>query len=166
MRRINDNVSIRIIEKNDAEVLMELNNDKTIRTFVVGNPKHVSLEEQLNWMKSIENEKNTVRFMIDLDNKAVGTLIISDIDSVNRVANINIKILNEIQGKGVGTSSIQLGLKYCFETLNIDCVTAHVLSYNFSSLKLFEKCGFTNEGTLRSRVIKNGKRIDRNVCKH
>lgn len=153
-------VLIRSIKYEDAEILMTMNNDPKISSFVVGNPVHVSLEEQTQWMNGIANEKNTDRFMIDYDNKTVGTLIISEIDNTNGVANINIKLLNEMQGKGIGTSSIMLGLDYCFNVLSLNCVTAHVLSYNDASLALFRKCGFFREGILRSRVLKNGKKID------
>ncbi|OUQ14431.1 hypothetical protein B5E87_02815 [Massilimicrobiota sp. An142] len=160
MCKINKHVLIRPIKYEDAEILMTLNNDRKISSFVVGNPVYVSLEEQLRWMDSISNEKNTDRFMIDCDDETVGTLIISNIDNSNGVANINIKLLNEMQGKGIGTSSIILGLDYCFNVLSLNCVTAHVLSYNDASLALFRKCGFIREGVLRSRVIKNGKKID------
>lgn len=160
MCRISKHVLIRPIKYEDAEILMTLNNDQKITSLVVGNPTQVTLEEQLRWMNRIRNEKNTIRFMVDYDGKAVGTLIISSIDNINRVANINIKLINEMQSKGIGTSGIMLGLDYCFTVLSLNCVTAHVLSYNNASLALFKKCGFIREGILRSRVIKKGKRVD------
>lgn len=153
-------ISIRSIRNNDAAALIEMNNDPQIAKFVVGTPKKVTLEEQRLWMECIKNEKLTIRFMVDYEEKPVGTIIISNISENNLSANMNIKLLEASWGKGVGTESIRLALKYCFEEMNLWCVTAHVLSYNKASLALFKKSGFTNEGVLRSRVIKDGDRYD------
>ncbi len=152
--------SIRSIRNSDAATLMEMNNDTQIAKFVIGTPKKVTLEEQRLWMDSIKNEKSTIRFMVDYKEKPVGTIIISNISENNLSANMNIKLLETARGKGIGTESIRLALKYCFEEMNLWCITAHVLSYNKNSLALFKKTGFTNEGVLRSRVIKDGNRYD------
>ena len=153
-------VLIRSIEMNDAFTLMEMNNDPQISKFVVGSPRKVNIDDQMQWMKRLKNEKNTVRFMIDYEDRPVGTIIISDISGNNQTANMNIKLLPASWGKGVGTSSIKLTLEYCFVKMDMECITAHVLSYNKASLALFTKSGFTNEGVLRSRIIKDDKRCD------
>ncbi len=153
-------VSLRFINENDASVLMQLNNDAEISKYVVGNPKQVTLQEQMQWMEKIKSEKNTKRFIVEYSNEPVGTVIISNIDLLNSSANLNIKLLSCARGKGIGKNSVRLALKYCFDELGLFCITAHVLSYNTPSLALFESCGFTREGILRSRVVKNSERFD------
>lgn len=153
-------VVLRSIKIKDAEFLMELNNDQEISHFVVGNPKIVTLQEQMQWLNNIKFEKNCKRFIVEHNNLPVGTVIVSNIDNANKTANISIKLHKASQGKGFGKQSISLIVRYCFEDLNLMCLTAHVLSYNEASLALFRSCGFTEEGTLRSRVIKENKRCD------
>lgn len=153
-------VALRELEASDAAFLMELNNDLEIARFVVGNPRQVTLEEQLRWMEGVKTETRVKRFIVELDGASVGTVIISDIDRANLTANVNIKLQKSARGKGVGKRSVRLALKYCFEVLGVFCATAHVLAYNEASLALFAACGFVNEGVMRSRAIKNGERCD------
>lgn len=153
-------VSIRDIQIEDATVLMEMNNNEQISQFVVGSPRKVTFAEQLKWMERIDNEKNIKRFMVDCENQPVGTIIISDISTDNRTANMNIKLLPTSWGKGIGSSSINLALDYCFQEMQLECVTAHVLSFNKASLALFTTTGFVKEGILRSRVLKENERCD------
>ena len=144
----------------DAAFLMELNNDLEIARYVVGNPKQVTLQEQLQWMEKASSDSKTKRFIVEHDGTSVGTVIISGIDTENLTANVNIKLHRCARGKGIGTASIRLAVRFCFETMGLYCLTAHVLSFNQASLSLFERCGFQKEGVLRSRVIKNGDRCD------
>lgn len=153
-------IVLRSLENSDAEFLMELNNDPEIAKYVVGNPRTVTLQEQMQWMEKAKSEVNTIRFIVERDGSPAGTVIISNIDHSNLTANINIKLKKTARGKGVGKQSIKLALKYCFENVGLICITAHVLAFNKASLALFEKCGFTKEGILRSRVIKENQRCD------
>mgnify|MGYP004526814339 CR=1 FL=1 len=153
-------VILRPIKPEDASFLMELNNDDEIAEYVVGNPKKVTLEEQIQWMKNLETEKNTKRFIVESNGSQAGTVIISNIDWANSTANLNIKLHKSARRKGIGKKSIKSALDECFNKMNIFCVTAHILPFNSPSIALFESCGFENEGTLRSRVIKGCKRYD------
>lgn len=164
MKNLSENdklkVVLRDVKMEDAAFLMELNNDPEIAKYVVGNPKQVTMQQQMLWMKNLQYEAHTKRFIIEYDKLSVGTIIISNIDLINLVANINIKLQYAARGKGIGKQSIGLALKYCFETMGIYCVTAHVLPFNKASLALFKSCGFIEEGVLRSRIIKNFERFD------
>ena len=95
----------------------------------------------------------------DTDNP-VGTIILSDIDSKNGVAQVHIKILNEFRGKGFGTDSLNVIVQFAFFELRLNCLYAEILSYNSASVGMFEKCGFRKEGMLRERIYKNGQYCD------
>ena len=151
---------LRSIKNEDAEFLMELNNDRDISHFVVGSPKVVTLQEQMEWMNNIQSETNCKRFVVEYDDKLVGTVIVSGIDFVNLTGSVGIKLIKTAQGKGIGKQSIELVKQYCFDELKLVCLTSRVLTYNNASLALFKSCGFTNEGVLKSRVIMDNKRCD------
>ena len=153
-------LNLRDISLKDAVLLMELNNNKNIAKYVVGNPTIVTLEEEKLWIENQKNVNNTIRKIIEYDGIPVGTVIFSDIDLTNKVANINIKILPKYQGQGLGKVSV-LGACYkAFNELNLYCLTAHILDYNTYSQKLFESIGFNREGILRKRIIKKNKRYN------
>lgn len=153
-------ISLRSIQMSDAEVLMELNNNSEVSNLVVGNGTVVNIEQQMKWMSNLNNEKNTKRWMIDYAGQAVGTVFLSSVDYTNHTANVNIKLLPSFQGKGIAKNAIAKVCSIAFYEMNLFCVTANVLDFNISSQMLFRKSGFHEDGILRSRVIKNGKRCD------
>lgn len=50
-----------------------------------------------------------------------------------------------------------------FNERNIHRIQANVFVSNVASLKMHEKCGYKQEGTLREAVYKNGKYQDQYV---
>lgn len=151
---------LRAIARSDADFLRSLNNDLELAKHVVGSPRIVSIQEQIEWMEVAINNDNAKRFIVEHNSSPVGTIIISDINRTNLTANISIKLKKDARGKGIGKTSIVLGLRHCFDEMGVLCVTAHVLPFNQASLALFESCGFEKEGVLRSRVIKENNRYD------
>ena len=151
-----DKVLLRAIEEEDAQILMDLINDPEIENAVYGWSYPVSLSAQKKWIVNLRND-STVRYAIEFERKMVGVAIISLIDMKNRTANMNIKLLKSARGKGVATRTVNLLMQYCFEELNLHCLTANVIERNSDSRKLWEKLGFQQDGVLRDRVYKNGK---------
>lgn len=150
------NLVLRAIEEKDAKVLMDLINDPEIENSVFGWSYPVSLLAQKKWIMNLSND-SSVRYAITYEKQMVGVAIISSIDMKNRIANMNIKLLKSFRGKGIAIRSLKLIINYCFEELNLHCLTANVIENNDKSRKLWIKLGFQQEGILRDRVYKNGK---------
>ena len=62
--------------------------------------------------------------------------------------------------QGYASEAITLLLRYFFQELRYQKVTAHVYSFNEPSIKLHEKLGFQQEGRLRRMVYTNGQFFD------
>lgn len=151
-----DKVLLRAIEEEDAQILMDLINDPEVENAVYGWSYPVSLSAQKKWIANLNND-STVRYAIEFEKRMVGVAIISSIDMKNRTANMNIKLLKSARGKGIATRVVNLLIQYCFEELNLHCLTANVIERNRGSRKLWEKLGFLQDGVLRERIYKNGK---------
>lgn len=149
-------LTLRAIEEEDALLLKSMINDPEIENSVVGYSFPVSLFQQKKWISSLSDDKN-IRYIIDVNGEALGTLIISSLDFKNRTANLNIKLIKEARGKGYANRALKLAIEYSFNQLNLNCLTANVIEQNESSKTLWEKLGFSLDGVLRSRVFKNGK---------
>ena len=136
-------------------------NNPEIEKNVVGWSKPVTMNEQINWFQNLKNDPN-IRFMIVNinDTEIYGTGIISKIDYKNKSCNLNIKLDPNFHGKGIGTESIAILVKYSFEELNLNRITANILEYNIGSQKIFEKNGFIKEGIQRKAIYKCGKYND------
>lgn len=154
---LNDNnIILRAIEQKDGFLLKEMMNDPEIERMVLGWSFPVSEKNQTDWINNLK--ANEPRFIIEYNTEAIGLATITSLDYKNSTANLNIKLQNgDYKGKGIGTKTIQLLVEFCFEELNLNCLTANILDYNLPSQKLFEKCGFIKEAILRSRVYKKGK---------
>ena len=51
-------------------------------------------------------------------------------------------------------------MKYCFEELQLNKLYSTILEDNTASRKLYEKCGWEEEGILKETVFKNNKYIN------
>lgn len=158
-----NSVVLRAITMKDANLLMELINDAETEKMLGGSSYPVSLEEQEKWIGAQSGRTDVLRCIVALaDNgEGIGTVILSDIDPKNGVAQVHIKLDKNLgRGKGYGTDALNTIVSYAFNEMRLNCVYADVLEYNTVSQKLFEKCGFHRDGVLRSRVFKGGSYIN------
>lgn len=150
-------VVLRAIELEDADMLRQMMNDSEIETMMWGSSYPVSKHNQIAWINSLGNNNSTFRAIIDVNDSGIGTIILSDIDMKNGNAEIHIKLADaNMRGRGYGTDAVRTLTKYAFNELRLNCVYCRVHADNVASQKMFLKCGFKQEGVLRSRVFKNG----------
>ena len=158
-----EKIKLRAIESEDNAILLEMMNDPDIEMMVGGHSWPGSMAEQMKWFSKLENNPSVLRCIIanKENDKAIGTLILNEIDMKNGTGHIHIKIASGSErGKGYGTDAINAILSYAFSELRLNCIFANILSYNEASVHLFEKCGFSRDGVLRDRVYKRGKYVD------
>lgn len=86
--------------------------------------------------------------------------MLTDIDWKNRTGQLHQKIKAEVTDrKKNDVYDAMMGfLNYAFNELDLQCVYGTVLEYNLLSRKLAMRCGLKEEGVLRSRIFKNGRR--------
>lgn len=158
-----DKVILRAVEETDNAMLLSLINDPDTEMMLGGSSWPVSEVEQLKWFEHQERSRDVLRCIVALqeDGKAIGTIILSDIDQKNATGHIHIKMSKDGgRGKGYGTDAVNTMVQYAFEELRLNCIYANILSYNEASIKLFERCGFRRDGILRQRVFKKGQFYD------
>lgn len=126
-------------------------------------------------LEKIRNKKGVLQFLseknlywdempdtVDLIAKSaagevVGGVSIYNIRWFNRTAYITIFVDVDKQGRGFGKKILSKTLKYAFEIMNLQRLTAEIYEYNESSIKLFESFGFIKEGVMRKAKYINGK---------
>lgn len=156
-------IVLRAVEEADNSMLLSLINDPDTEMMLGGSSWPVSEAEQLKWFEHQEKSRDILRCIVALqeDSKAIGTIILSDIDQKNATGHIHIKMSKDGgRGKGYGTDAVNTLVQYAFDELRLNCIYANILSYNEASIKLFERCGFKRDGVLRQRVFKKGQFID------
>ena len=161
MNIFGEKVILRAIEKQDNIILKEMMNDPKTEIMLGGSSFPISTESQENWFSSIRNDAHELRCIVadkSAPDIAIGTVILSDIDYINGNAQIHIKLINDekIRRKGYGSDTINTITEYAFSFLRLHCVYAEVISYNKPSQYLFLKCNYQCDGTLKSRIFKQG----------
>ncbi|MEC0091119.1 GNAT family N-acetyltransferase [Paenibacillus macquariensis] len=127
---------------------------------LTGTQRDFSQDEISDWIKNISKiHEDRVDFMIiskDTD-EFLGEVVLSEIDSINRNANIRIAIGMQQSGKGYGTEAMNLMLRYGFETLNLHRIGLEVYAFNPRAIHVYEKIGFQREGVQRDWLYSEGK---------
>lgn len=152
-------IKLRELEFEDLKIVNTWRNNKELIDSLGANFRYVNFETEKLWFDSyMKNRNSNVRLAILDSDVFVGMINLTNINMLNQSAEYSIQIGNsEKQSKGVGTKSTKLILEHAFNNLNLNKVYLTVLVKNERAIKLYDKCGFRIEGTLREEVYKNGK---------
>ena len=145
----NGNITLRVAEPYDSDIIFRWENDMEIwrvsDTFVPYS-KH-QIEQFLLNNNDLVSEKQ-LRLMID-DNQngdTVGCIDLYDYDEFDERAGIGILIDKNHRGKGYAKQAINLLMDYCFNTLLLKQLYVLTLATNTESMLLFESLGFERCG--------------------
>ena len=97
-----------------------------------------------------------VRFVIEVDGAAVGSVSLFDFDELARHAEVGIALVPEARGKGIGTTAISQIAEFAFVRCNLRRVHLQVIGSNLGAIRSYEKAGFVLEGRLRQHAWVRG----------
>ncbi|MDP4086323.1 MAG: GNAT family protein [Bacillota bacterium] len=155
VHKIDENISLRLIELNDAERIFNLT-DKS-RNY---------LKEWLPWLDSTTKVEDTQGFIQSClkgyaENNSITTVILFDGDVAgvagfnrinwsNKTAYIGYWLGEEFQRKGIMTKVAKALTDYAFNQLNLNKVEIRAALGNKKSRSIPERLGFIKEGCIRS----------------
>ncbi|MDP4087033.1 MAG: GNAT family protein [Bacillota bacterium] len=155
VHKIDESVSLKLIELNDAEKIFKLT-DKS-RNY---------LREWLPWLDNTIRVENTKEFIQSclkgyIENKSITTVILfngeiagvagfNSINWSNKTAYIGYWLGEEFQGKGIMTKAAKALTEYAFNDLRLNKVEIRAASGNKKSRSIPERLGYVNEGCIRS----------------
>lgn len=146
--------------KGDVDSLWNnYNETRVIKSFVT-NPTEKKFRD--DFRKGLrKKEKDSERFVIEIDGEAVGKIYINLVDPYNKTkAKIGYWIGKKYRGKGIVTKVVKIAVTYWVRKYKLRRVEARARTYNKSSARVLEKAGFKLEGILRKNVLKDGKLYD------
>jgi putative acetyltransferase len=76
------------------------------------------------------------------------------------VGQVGMAVRDDWQGKGVGSALMQAGLNLADKWLNLSRIELEVYKDNEAAVRLYQKSGFTIEGTMTGYAYRDGQFVD------
>lgn len=136
----NNNITLREVTNFDRELIWQWANDEETRKASYSQA-HISWDEHIRWFDSIRGQKNH-RFYIANNGgkKPVGQIRFA-IEGKDAI--VSFSVAPESRRRGYGKEILIEAAKKVFNETNIEQVSAFVKSENMSSLRVFQKAGFS-----------------------
>ncbi len=154
-------VSLRPLEKEDAEFVRNLVQKPEVRKHLGRLPEPMSVEQSEDRIEQITEDDSIIQFIIQKESEPVGTIAIFKINRTYRHAEFGAFMVEpDRHGEGIGTVGLELLLEYAFDELGMHRIAGGYIEGNEASRKVQENFGFTVEGREREYKYRNGEYQD------
>lgn len=154
MEYIGKKIRIRMMTEEDTDRIVTWRNNPRVRNnFIYQKP--FTKEGHENWIHTMVDTGKVVQFIIEeiACGQPVGSVYFRDIDRESCKAEYGIFIGEDAAiGKGFGSESARLAIKYGFEELQLHKIFLRVFADNFSAIRSYENAGFLKEGYFKDEV--------------
>ena len=99
----------------------------------------------------------------DDDGTFLGLGVIPRIEREERTAELGYVVVPEARGRGVATEALRLLTEFAFTELRMERLELMIAVDNEPSKVVAERCGYVQEGVLRSLFFKQGRRQDTEI---
>jgi len=156
---IGQRVRLRLVEEEDLPLLVTWRNTPLIWACFF-NTFPLCMAAQKAWFANLITDQSKQLFMVCTleGDEPIGTIGLDHIDFANQSTELGNMLIGkqEALGKGYAAEAMELMLCYCFLRLNMNRVCLKVYADNTRAVKLYERCGFSAEGTLREAQFEGG----------
>lgn len=156
--------NLRRVRKADAESIAKYAQNRAISkyTFIPHPYTEIEASAYIKICHGQYRQKKYHNLGIELSEtgEIIGMIGLVNYSAKYRNAEIGYWLGKPFWGKGLASESLELMLKYCFKTMKLHRVYAHVMHPNIGSAKLLIKAGFKPEGIARQQIKKRGKWMD------
>jgi L-phenylalanine/L-methionine N-acetyltransferase len=116
------------------------------------------------WRKRLaEPPEGLVSLVACVESEVVGQLSLQTFPTRPRrrhVGHVGMAVRDDWQGKGAGTALMQAAVDLADKWLNLTRLELEVYTDNEPAIRLYEKFGFTIEGTLAQHSFRDGRYVD------
>jgi len=154
-------LTLRPFQPEDAEPLRILAGDRAIADTTISVPHPFTAEDARAWITEYARADSVCMhryFAVVLRSEGalIGAVALRDIDREHAQAELSFWIGRAYWGRGLATEAASAALRFAFEELQLNRVTAYHMVRNAASRRVLARLGFQGEGLLRQRVRKWG----------
>jgi len=153
-------ITLREISREDIPTINRWRRDPVVSAGVGAPHRFIAVDVDLQWYDDYLSRRGSeVRCAVCLADtgQLVGMVSLTRIDYVHRNAEYNAMVGERAsQNRGIGTEATRAMVRHGFFDLNLHRIYVSILRENISSIRMCEKAGFREEGTIRQGAYKNG----------
>lgn len=149
----------------DAELLQKHADNTHIADFLLDRfPSPYTITDARNWVTLMQGQNPVLNFVIAIEGNLAGVIGLElRSDVYRKTALLGYWISEHYWGRGIMPQAVKLITGYAFGLPDIIRIQAGVLSNNPKSMRVLQKAGFTEEGVMKSAVIKKGVVLDEHI---
>ena len=152
---------LRAVEKEDVDTIKEWLADPELLHALGARPIPLASVDPEKLPEQFRLRDGRILAVVSKDKHMLGLVAFGNLHEQNRSASIMVLIGDRGEwNRGYGSDALRTAVRFAFEDLNLNCVEAHIPQFNSRGLRVFEKVGFSPEGTLRGRFFGRGKYWD------
>jgi diamine N-acetyltransferase len=157
-------ITLREISREDIPTINRWRRDPAVADGVGAPRRFIGLDADLKWYEDyLARRGSEVRCVVSLadSGQLVGMVSLTRIDYVHRNAEFNAMVgEREARNHGVGTEATRAMVRHGLFDLNLHRIYVSILRDNVGSIRMCQKAGFREEGTIREGAYKNGRYHD------
>jgi RimJ/RimL family protein N-acetyltransferase len=156
----NPRIHLRAFEVEDLDTVVRWVNNEAVTSHLSDALIYpVSKADEIKWLESVSmaNPREKVFAIETSSGRLIGSVGLREVNWVERKAELGIMIgETDCWGQGYGTAAVLEVLRIAFEKMNLNRVWLRVYENNTRAIRVYEKCGFRQEGVLREDHCSGG----------
>lgn len=149
------NVNVREANTEDAEALLKLKKSYIKNTTSIPMYEHEyrnTIKEEAELIKRYKQQENSLLLVAEHNKQLIGNIDLTgnQREKIFHTATIGMGITNSWQNLGVGSCLMDMLLKVVVNSLSVNIIWLEVYSTNILGIKLYEKFGFEECGTIKN----------------
>ncbi len=162
------NITLRRAEMKDAEKMFENwgSHDETTRYVLWETHKDIFDTRVFlrGWVNSYTSS-DVYRWVIEINetNEPIGTISVGSMNKILGICDVGYSIGPSFWGRGYATEALGLVVKFLFEEVSANKITASFMIENPASGRVMEKCGMKREKILKNRHLGTSRNIKTDV---
>ena len=141
----------------DKQKILVMRNNEKVRKCVF-NQNLITEQQHFGFINNLDKDKANYYWLVKKESVCLGVISLNKLDFENKNSYLGIYKNFELENtKGIGKILLKNLLKIAFDEFNLHTLKLEVFQTNEFAIKLYESCGFIEEGRLQEFVYRDDK---------
>jgi UDP-4-amino-4,6-dideoxy-N-acetyl-beta-L-altrosamine N-acetyltransferase len=151
-------LKFRKLKESDLEQVLKWRTMPEVTRFMTTDIDY-NMEKQKAWFDRVDKDKSVLYWIIEIDNRPIGVINLSEIDLVHRRCSIGYYI-GEVESRSIGFMVPPYVYNFVFNKMGLNKIYGEVVDGNGNLLKMHKMHGWRNVGTYSDHIFKYGQYFD------